>query len=155
RVRDDVPNLLAANPDGFDKADRSRVRLAGFRVVLNSEHADPMTIAKKILPLHERWRCRERDDRVISLHSKNQRIASVRRYNPLHVIETLDGTAIDRNDHVTHLEAGRGGNTVRLNSVDTGNEAWLAEIQRHSSEDHGRQQEICNRSGGHDRCPRP
>ena len=65
------------------------------------------------------------------------------------------GLAVNRDDDVADLEAGRRGDTVGHDAVDARNRARLAEIKRHARKDQSGEDEVRNRTGGHDRGARP
>ncbi|GCC46231.1 hypothetical protein chiPu_0030606, partial [Chiloscyllium punctatum] len=72
-------------------------------------------------------------------------------YDPLHVSEALDGATVDIHDDVANLEAGIRGNALGNQTVNPGDRAGLAVVQRHARENQGAENEVCDRSGCNDR----
>ena len=74
--------------------------------------------------------------------------------NPLHVGEVFDRLAVDRGHDVADLEAGRCRCTSYFDLVDSRRHVRFAEKGEQAGEDHDRQNEIGDRTGGDDRRAR-
>src|SRR5450631_2547527 len=72
----------------------------------------------------------------------------------LHVGEASDLGVIDRRYDVADLKARHRGGTARLDLIDARRRARLAEEGEQAGKDHDGENEIGNRTSGHDRRPR-
>ena len=80
-----------------------------------------------------------------------ERLSGVDRDDPLHLRETVDPCAVDRHHGIARLEAGLRRGAARRDAVDPRGGDLLAVQHENAGEDHDGENEIGDRTGGHDR----
>src|ERR1700722_8543313 len=92
---------------------------------------------------------------IAALDRERQRLAGMNADDALHIGEASDRLFVDRRYDVADLKAGRRCGAGGLDLVDARGGAGLAEKREQAGEDHDRQKEIGDWTGGHNRGPPP
>src|SRR5262249_19854522 len=145
------PGFLDSQPEGSSRVDALGQGVARSGLPSDSKDAQALGIAESILHFPQLRGPGELNRAIAALDGECQLFAGLSADNTLHGSEAFDLGAVDADDDITDLEPGRGGRAVRLDLVNTGAGAGLAEEGEETGENHDRQDEIGDRAGGNDR----
>src|SRR5262249_22558644 len=128
--------------------DRNRARRdRGPRDV---KRTDALYVAEAVALVARNRRGGEADLRAVAIDVEREVVPGVDRDCALHFVPTLDRLAVDRNDDVTRFESGGGCRSAGADAVDAWRDHLLAEDQHERRKDQDGEDEIRNRSRGHD-----
>ena len=113
-----------------------------------------MRIAERVFHFLQLRRAAQLHGGIAALDREGELFTGVNADDALHVGEASDRVAVDCRHDVADLKAGRRRGTPRLHFIDARRRARLAEKREQTGKDHDRQNEIGDRTGGHDRRAR-
>src|SRR5262249_49723859 len=93
------------------------------------------------------------DPNAPALDLEYQRLASAHADDLLHVREAFDGPAVDRQNKIAWLKAGRLCGTSRLDGIDSRRGTRLSEDHEQARKNCNREYKVCERASDHDRGP--
>src|SRR5262249_22046530 len=114
------------------------------------QDADPLSITERVLALLQLRHRRQGVLDAATIDHNTQRAAGGAAHDLLHFGKAVDGPTIDREHHVVRLEAGGRSCAPRLHRVDARSRIGLAVVHEDAGEDHDSNEEIRERTGGHD-----
>ncbi len=122
-------------------------QIRGRRRAADAKKPDPMHVAEIVFDLFQRRRRGKNERGAFAIDCDFEGVARALADDALHVLEIVDGLAVDGNDQIAGLKSGGGGRAVGLHRVHPGSHRLLAVQSEDRCKNDDSQNEIRHRSG--------